>query len=298
MSTTTSRIRWTEVEKIALAKATQAYLRIYPGSRVMKAFKAALQVLPEDRRRNILAHAEIPWIDEYLVKVEADTDDTLFRDAHAQDINLEEAPTLRVVRSIPAQQDLPLEREREVKPPVTPPIDFNSVSLEELTKVWLNRFFNEHIAPQIEQKADELMAKKMAAMIEQIQIAQGEKGRVQVVVPMQVKRQLRPKVLVLGLLGNQITTIKERYSDRLDLTLIGSDHNHDGLIQLAKSHDIGVVMTRFVNHSQVNQVKNNAPHCIPVSGAITDLGNILTSIINEGMDKIKEHNYNQKTFAH
>jgi hypothetical protein len=298
MSTSSSRIRWTEVEKIALAQATQGYLRIYPGTRIMKAFKAALEVLPEDRRRNIIAHAEVPWIDDYLLQVANDTEDRLFKNAAAHDRHPDESNVV-AFQSPQATLSLdPTEQPAPVPQASHPPtFDLNSVPLEELTKAWLSRFFDEHLVPQIEKKADELIAKKMAAMLDQIQVERGEKGRIHVVVPTQVKKQMRPKVLVLGLLGQQITTIKQQYGQFLDLTLIGSDHKHDGLIRLAKSQDVGIVMTRFVNHAQCEQVKNNAPHYIQVSGATTDLGNILTSMISEGMEKVKQHNFSNKTFV-
>jgi hypothetical protein len=292
MSTSLTRIRWTEVEKIALAQATHGYMKIYPSAKILKAVAAAQEVLPEHRRRKIGTKAEIIWIDEYLAKVaNAAPGDNLFEAAAHAD--LQEDTNVVALRTVP-----------ETTPPVQAPLpllppapDLNSVSLEELTKVWLSRFFSEYIAPQIDQMTDAMVAKKMATMIEQIQVQRGEKGRVQIVVPQQVKKEMRPKVLVLGLLGAQITSIKQQYSEHLDLTLIGSDHNHDGLISLAKSHDIGIIMTRFVNHSQRDQVRNNSPHAIFVSGSTTDLGNILHSIVHEGQDKVKQHNFSNKTFA-
>jgi hypothetical protein len=293
MSTTSSRIRWTEVEKIALAQATDGYLKIYPGAKILKAIAAAQDVLPVNRRRKIGTKAEIAWIDEYLAKVaQASPEDNLFETAAQADRR--EAHNKVVALSSTSETTPPVQASLLLEPP---PPDLNSVSLEELTKVWLSRFFSEYIAPQINQMTDAMVAKKMATMIEQIQVQRGEKGRVQIVVPQQVKKEMRPKVLVLGLLGAQITSIKQQYSEHLDLTLIGSDHNHDGLISLAKTHDIGIIMTRFVNHSQRDQVRNNSPHAIFVSGSTTDLGNILHSIVHEGQDKVKQHNFSNKTFA-
>jgi hypothetical protein len=293
MSTTLTRIRWTEVEKIALAQATDGYLKIYPGAKILKAIAAAQDVLPESRRRKIGTKAEVAWIDEYLAKVaSAAPGDNLFETA-AQVDHQEAHRTVVELRSNPAPTP-PVQASLALQPP---PPDLNSVSLEELTKVWLSRFFSEYVAPQIDIMTDAMVAKKMATMIEQIQVQRGEKGRVQIVVPQQVKKEMRPKVLVLGLLGAQVTAIKKQYGEQLDLTLIGSDHEHDGLINLAKSHDVGIIMTRFVSHPQQNKVRDNSPHAIFVSGSTTDLSNILHSIVHEGQDKVKQHHFANKTFS-
>jgi hypothetical protein len=282
-----TRIRWTEQEKLGVAVAIVEYQRLFPKATLLRAIQEAQAVLPEERRRKIATRSEMPWIDGYIKKAQDSTSmDSLFAFAETPpEPAVTEEPILHL-ESPPAA------------PPEAPQLDLNAVPLEEFTKVWLSRMFNEYFRPQLDAMCEGYLAKKAAAMIEEIQVMRGEKGRVQVVVPEAVKRAIRPKVLILGLLGKQVTEIKQGYGKALNLTLIGSDHNHDGLIPLAKSHDIGIVMTRFVNHSQQDQIRNNAPHTIMVSGATTDLSNILNSIIHEGDSKVRQHNFSSKTFAH
>jgi len=289
MSTTPTRIRWTEVEKIALAQATHGYLRIYPGTRIMKAFAAAQAVLEEGRKRKILAKAEISWIDDYLVKVETDTEDNLFKSAAERDRN----PEANNVFQFQAKQSpLPLDSlEQTAPPPQAPQVDLQSIPLEDLTTIWLSRFVQEHIMPNVDKIVEDVVSKKTAAMLEQIQVMQGEQGRLQIVAPRYAQRHMRRKVLILGLLGNQVTVIKQRFDKQLDLTLVGTDHNHDGLIGLAKSHDVGIVMTKFVNHSQQDQVKRNSPHAVMISGATSDLSNVLNSLVSEGKKGLDGHHY-------
>jgi hypothetical protein len=286
MSTTVTspvkRIRWNEDEKLGLTLALIERQRMYPEESLLKALVHAQGVLNDDRRRKIAAKSEIAWIDEYVEKVTAAKEGRLPPD------------------QIPEELVPQLEMQLQDPPPVAHDpnlVDLRTVPLQVLAEAWFGRYFAEKLEPRLEELTDALVAKKAAAMLEQLQTQRGEKGRLHIVVPAQVRKAMRPKVLVLGLLGSQVTTIKQKYGQELDLTLVGSDHNHDGLESLAKSHDVGIVMTRFINHSQQDKVKNNAPHTIMVSGATTDLSNILHSLVKQGLEHTKQHNYTERIYA-
>lgn len=285
MSTTATvslkRIRWNEDEKLGLTLALIERQRLYPEESLLKGLAHAQGVLNEDRRRKIAAKSEIAWIDEYVEKVQAAKEGRL--------------PPELVTPELTSQLEIAL-----APPPQSPDpnlVDIRTVPLQVLAEAWFGRYFAEKLEPRLEELTDALVAKKAAEMLEQIQGQRGARGRMQVIVPAQVRKAMRPKVLVLGLLGSQVTTIKQKYGQELDLTLVGSDHNHDGLESLAKSHDVGIVMTRFINHSQQDKVKNNAPHTIMVSGATTDLSNILHSLVKQGIEHTAQHNYTERIYA-
>jgi hypothetical protein len=281
------RIHWKHVHKLAVAEAAIEYIRLYPEASVIRAVREAQQVLPEELwRDNLDALARVPWIHEYMDKIRE-----LRKSQEEQADSPQEPQTQREVPQFELVTSSPPEALQ------TPLVDLYSMPLDQLTSIWSQRFFTEQIGPQLETMAKEMFATKMASMIEQVQVTRGERGRLQIVTPEDVRRKMRSKVLIFGLIGSQRTTIRQRFGNELNLTFIEADHNRDNLISLAKSHDVGIVMTRFVSHPQWDQVKNNAPHTIPVSGTVTDLSNILTSLVKHGKEKVMQHNYNSKTFA-
>jgi hypothetical protein len=284
-----TRIRWTEQEKLALAAAAVEYQRLFPKAVFIRMFTEAQFVLPEDRRRKVTCRSEVSWAVEYMQKAkDAKSIDSLFANS-IHTVEAQAAP----VETLPAPPPEP-----QTIVPEVPTLDPYTMPLQDLMGIYLSRTFSETMQPMLDAMCSEYLSKKAAAMIEEIQVMRGEKGRVQIVVPEAVKRAMRPKVLILGLLGSQVTIVKQQYDKLLDLTLIGSDKQHDGLISLAKSHDVGIVMTRFINHSQQDQVRRNAPHTIFVSGTTTEVTNILHSLVHNGQDSLRAHNYStSKTFV-
>jgi hypothetical protein len=285
------RIHWSPEQKLAIAIAAMEYQRIYSDLRkvsVIQAVRAGQAVLdPSLRRNNLNSAADVPWIDEYFELAKQ------VLEIEKQKAEQQFLPNFPAVSPPKTHQEPP---EQPASASIAPAFDVRSMELEQLTSVWLERFFDEYIAPRIGKLADAMVATKLADMIEKVQVSRGNAGRLHIVTPETVKRELRPKVLILGLLGNQETIVKTKFAKHLDLTLVRSDHTHDGLIDLAKSHDMGIVMTRFVSHSMQSQVKSNAPHTIFVSGATSDLINILNSLINQGTGRVIQHNFSKKTF--
>jgi hypothetical protein len=249
-----TRIHWKDGHKLALAEASIEYMRIYPKAHLLTAVKQAQRVLPEELRRTLNALSDVEWIHDFM----------------------------QIVHDMRAQSAKEVEKQNEVQQAQTALESNNAqtMQLSDLTTLWLDRFFNEFVAPRIAEKVETMVTMKATEMLDSIQMQMGDRGRLQIVTPKSF-RPTRTKVLILGLLGQQVTVVKDRFGKELDLTMVGSDHKHDGLVNLAKSHDVGIVMTRFVNHSASDQVTRNSPNPMLVSGAISDLSTILTSIINE-----------------
>lgn len=258
-----TRIHWDDDDKRKVTLATIEFQTKHPTVSLLNAVRSAQEVLPERKRRFLRTIGDVGWIERAIADVRA-----------SQPSNPPPEPPP------PEQSDI-----------------LSTVGFEDLTRAWLDRLFQEYITPQLMSLANDLFAAKMTTLLSQIQTQTNETGRLQLIVPNELRKRIRPKVLVFGLIGSQITTIKQRFDEPLDLTFIQADHNHDGLISLAKSNDVAIVMTRFVNHAQVDKVRNNSPHAVLVSGSTSDLTNILNSFVNSGLDKIKQHNFNRKSFA-
>lgn len=275
---TARRIHWSKGEKLAVAEATIEHQRIYPQSTLLQSVRAAQQVLDEDKRRLLRTTDDISdWIHQFM---------QLVLDMRQRDAELKQA------------HQAPPEVSHEAPPeaPESPPDTLQDIGLKQLTELWLGRFFDEFIAPQIEARANELFTEKTLQLIQKLDVIQGTKGRLHITVPEELRRKIRTRVLVYGLMGHQVTRVKQDFGDKLDLTFIGNDHKHDGLIDLAKNCDISVLMTRFIDHSVQNRIRDNAPHTVMVSGSVTDLSNILNSIVHEGKNNVVKHNFNQKSF--
>lgn len=265
------RIHWDAYDKQLVTLAAIEYQTQHPTVSLLNAARQAQNVLPEHKRRPLRTIGDIGWMEQAIA-----------------DIRTEQANT-------PPPPSEPPEPPAE-SPPEQPNI-LVTADFEELTKIWLDRFFHEFITPKLLTLANELFATKMTQLLSQILPQTDERGRLQLVVPNEIRKRIRTKVLIFGLIGSQVTTIKQRFDEHLDLTFVQADHNHDGLISLAKSNDVSIIMTRFVNHAQWDKVRNNSSHTVPVSGSTSDVTNILNSLVNAGMEKLSQHNYSQKSFA-
>jgi hypothetical protein len=267
------RIHWDQVDKLAVAEATIHHQRIYPGSSILRSVRAAQDVLPPEKHRNLRTTDDIgAWISEFMQLAQA------MIDKRKQAETPPEAP-----ESTPVA-------------PSDPEIPLLEMPLEKLTELWLGRFFDEYLAPKIEAKADELFTAKTLLLIDQINVLQGKKSRLHLQVPEDIRRAVQMRVLIFGLIGSQVTRIKKDFGDKLDLTFAEASVNTDSLIGLSKNTDVGIIMTRFVDHSRREHLRDNAPHTVMVSGSTSDLSNILTSIVNEGKGKVIQHNFNNKIF--
>lgn len=83
-----------------------------------------------------------------------------------------------------------------------------------------------------------------------------------------------PGVLVIGLLGEQAHFVREKYQDRLDLTVLGTD-DAGSREPVRRAHT--VLMTKFVNHS-VQDKYRKAPELRWCNGGVTQLCEILDKI--------------------
>ena len=260
------RIHWDDDDKRQVTLAAIEYQKQHPRVSLLNAARQAQEILPEHKRRLLRTTGDIGWMEQAIATIRTEQENT-------------------------SSPELP-----EESPPEQPNILVTS-DFEELTKIWLDRFFHEFITPKLLALANDLFATKMSQLLSQILPQTDKTGRLQLVVPNEIRKRIRTKVLIFGLIGNQITTIKQRFGEHLDLTFVQADHNHDGLISLAKSNDVSIIMTRFVNHSQWDKVRNNSSHTVPVSGSVSDVTNILNSLVNAGMEKLSQHNYSKKSFA-
>jgi hypothetical protein len=91
----------------------------------------------------------------------------------------------------------------------------------------------------------------------------------------------KPKVLVVGLLGDQRDALQRSHGQDFDLQFLGADDAHNRMTERAKGADITVVMTRFIGHPAEAAVRRGARDFRRVNGTVTDLGRTLIAIKHE-----------------
>jgi hypothetical protein len=85
----------------------------------------------------------------------------------------------------------------------------------------------------------------------------------------------RKRVTIIGLRGQQMSVIKQKYQD-IDFTFLDVD---DAVGRVPCEAECTIMMTKFINHSVYAKYRNapNMRHC---NGGISDLGSIIQDIRN------------------
>jgi hypothetical protein len=91
----------------------------------------------------------------------------------------------------------------------------------------------------------------------------------------QTTKPRRKRVTIIGLRGQQMSVIKQKYQD-IDFTFLDVD---DAVGRVPCEAEWTIVMTKFINHSVYAKYRSapNMRHC---NGGISDLGSIIQSIRN------------------
>jgi hypothetical protein len=91
----------------------------------------------------------------------------------------------------------------------------------------------------------------------------------------QTTKPRRKRVTIIGLRGQQMSVIKQKYQD-IDFTFLDVD---DAVGRVPCEAECTIMMTKFINHSVYAKYRNapNMRHC---NGGISDLGSIIQDIRN------------------
>jgi hypothetical protein len=91
----------------------------------------------------------------------------------------------------------------------------------------------------------------------------------------------RPRVLVVGLLGVQGANIIQKYGERLELRLLGSDDKRDRIRDQAKSADLVFGMKSYIDGEVDRMLAKSHPGYVRVNGTSSELGRLLEMKLRE-----------------
>lgn len=84
-----------------------------------------------------------------------------------------------------------------------------------------------------------------------------------------------PSVLVVGLRGGQMEEVRRDCGKRLDVRFVGADESKDKLRAMCEQTDYAVAMTDFISHSHEDILAKRAKEYIKSSGGLTRLKELL-----------------------
>ena len=206
---------------------------------------------------------------------------------------------------IKAQYDLPLGRRRKVYPAMLSNLKswMESAKAESYSRVRDRKLTEVALAAKVEapapqpvelgvsellEKLFDQLAKRVATEVmsgisEQLSALQKTHQNTQPVInqtmqcaqpPTQTKPR-RKRVTIIGLRGQQMSVVQQKYQD-IDFTFLDVD---DAVGRVPCEAEWTIMMTKFINHSVYAKYRNapNMRHC---NGGISDLGSIIQSIRN------------------
>ena len=104
--------------------------------------------------------------------------------------------------------------------------------------------------------------------------------------PKEFVRDVKPRVVVVGLLNQQAEDVEDDFKDRIDFTFVksqqagsGRDGGH-GMLNRSKKADVVIAMTKFIGHDVEKAAKSlDAPY-VRVNGSVSGLKKWLTQYLN------------------
>lgn len=244
------RIRWTDDERIAIY---ERMIELYAEGKYTtkeNILRKAQDVLPVDRRRKMyptLLNQLKGWMER--ARIESYT--------RARDRKLTEVALASKVET-PAPQAAPQ------------PVELSTTEM--LEKLLENLV--DYLAKRVAGEVTTTLSERLSAL-EKTYKTQPPVMEVNPSTPEPIIKPRRKRVLVIGLKGQQVTVVEQKYPD-LDFTFMTAD---EAQTRNTGEADWTVVMTKFINHSVYSKYRHasNLHHC---NGGVSDLGTIMQIIRN------------------
>lgn len=242
------RVRWTDEERQAIFERLIEVYAEGKRSDPSSILQLAQRVLPIERRRRIypsMVYKLRPWMDSARVESY-----TRARNRKLTEVALTNKVTIADIPSVSVPTEL---------------------GVQEL------------VEKLIDQLANRITTEVMRRVSEQLSVLQkpyqpsqpvAEVNPVQVATP-QPPKVRRKRVTIIGLKGQQITTVEQKYPD-IDFTFMTTEEAQG---RNPGEGDWTIVMTKFVNHGTYAKYRHaaNLKHC---NGGVSDLSTIIQTIRN------------------
>lgn len=241
------RIRWTDEER---AKIYSRMVEVYAEGRYSSKeniLRKAQEILPVERRRKtyptMLTQLK-GWMER--ARIEAHT---VVRDRKLTEVAL----AAKVETPAPAPE----------------PVELSTTEM--LDKLLGNLV--DYLAKRVAGEVTATLSERLSALEKTYQVRQPVM-EVTSPTPNPIKPR-RKRVLIIGLKGQQVTTVEQKYPD-IDFTFLTSDDAHS---RNPGEADWTIMMTKFIDHSIYSKFRHvpNMRHC---NGGVSDLGSIIQTIRN------------------
>lgn len=311
------RVVWTSEEKYAIAKEVVRLQKAQPHLSIMTAVRQAQQILPEKRQRlaQIQNRHHIPWIDDLIAQVRNEepvdnpnraVDTNEDRDATTTSAQPEEEQKAPTPVDVPASPSLFAEfaSTSEIMDILMQRLGqtFKTMLLEVLSSDEMREILSGVRSPTAaEQSAaavltparpgpatahSQAFAPSAPTPLSALQSPSAEPypavTRQRMPEPSKATAKIDSprlkRVLIMGLIPNQIQEVTNEFKGALDLRFWRTDQSANLLKSLSKQVDQTVIMTDFIAHSHEVLIKNASVPYVRQSGGISRLKDTLTHI--------------------
>ncbi|WP_126284491.1 hypothetical protein [Burkholderia stagnalis] len=277
-------VRWNDEEKIKIARKALELMRGFDGMKPLEAVrKAVAYELPDDRQRTIATWTDVRWIDEAFKSIQDSEEQAALAREQAEREQHERDEAERAAAERQAQEEADraavLSRDQEIARAVNERMQ--SLSFETMARMFAGR-----IAKSI---MNEIGAALYADIETQIEgLFEAAKARIEPAAPsadqsIAIKRPTyKPRVLICGLLNQQISEIRQTFGDQIDLSF--AKHREEGGSKFGEQchhKDVILVMADWGGARFKRDAKAAGVPFVPINGTVSALKKWLGGYLSE-----------------
>jgi hypothetical protein len=258
-----SLVFWKDGEKRTVAAKSRELLRQFPDMKPLEAVrKANAYALPEARQRELHTISEVSvWIEPMWAQL--DIDDQI---AEARQHEQDHAEETRIAEQRERDEREAVERASAIEAAVNERLA--ATTFEGLIRVFANK-----LAREIMSSVGESIKADLTAQIARVAASA---GRPNIPPPTQHRdpeHPRKPRVLVAGLINQQIEDIKHSHGDRCDFSFVKSQQEASGAPMRDKCRHVDIVfaMVDFIGHNIEHEAKRAGANMVRVNGSVSSL---------------------------
>jgi hypothetical protein len=287
-----THVRWDDDDKLKIARKSLELMRGFDGMKPLEAIRKAMQYeLTDDKQRTIATFGDVKWIDQLWKQVQ-DTEQAEALAREQAQAREEDARRLERERQEQAVRDAHEAHERaEAERIAAEKAAAREQSIDEAVNERLAAMSFEGIVRMFANKVartviNEIGASLYADIEEQIEglVSAARAGFTPGAAPSEqivIKRPAhKPKVLICGLLNQQIAEIKHAYGDVLDVDF--AKHREEGGVKLKDkgARDVVLIMDEWGGARFKREAKAAGIAYVPINGTVSALKKWLDAYVS------------------
>ncbi|WP_423396069.1 hypothetical protein [Burkholderia sp. LMG 21824] len=282
-------VRWNDEEKLKIARKSLDLMRGFEGMKPLEAIrKAAEYELPDDRQRTIMTFGDVKWIDPLWKEIQdQEAAEALARERAEQEARQREAEEREASERAEAERiaaQVAAEREQTIDEAVNERLA--NISFEGIARLFARkvaRTLMDEIGASLYADVEEQIEGLVKAAKASFDVPLTASTAAQIEVPLTVKRPAhKPKVLICGLLNQQIAEIKHSFGAQLDLDF--AKHREEGGVKLKDkgARDLVLIMDDWGGSRFKREAKAAGIHFVSISGTVSALKKWLDAYVSSG----------------